>query len=112
MAPALPSLLERELAEYARRVRDRFGPRVRLVRLFGSWARGQATADSDIDLVTVIDDLTISEWREARLIGADVSVFPGPEPLSVLLLSGAQYDELVRDQRRMARDIEDHGIAL
>jgi predicted nucleotidyltransferase len=41
--------------EFARLLRERLGPRVRKIVLFGSRARGDARADSDYDVVVVVD---------------------------------------------------------
>jgi uncharacterized protein len=38
-------------------VRSRFGGRLRQITLFGSQARGDAHADSDVDLLVVVDAL-------------------------------------------------------
>ena len=43
-------------------VKDLYGDRLRAVVLFGSWARGDAGADSDIDLLVVLD--TVESRRE------------------------------------------------
>jgi uncharacterized protein len=51
--------------EFARRVRERLGPRVRNVVLFGSRARGDARVDSDYDDVVV--DRRSPDVREALL---------------------------------------------
>lgn len=45
---------------FADAVRQAFGERVYCIGLQGSRARGEATADSDIDVVVILD-----EWREA-----------------------------------------------
>lgn len=45
---------------FAAAVRQAFGARVYCIGLQGSRARGEATADSDIDVVVILD-----EWREA-----------------------------------------------
>jgi predicted nucleotidyltransferase len=45
-------LVQRALAV----AREAFGPGLRSVALFGSQARGDATAASDVDLVAVVDD--------------------------------------------------------
>ena len=52
--------------EFAQRVRERLGPRVRKVVLFGSRARGDARDDSDYDIVVVVDRRS-PEIREALL---------------------------------------------
>jgi len=52
--------------EFAREVRERLGPRVRKVVLFGSRARGDAREDSDYDDVVVVDRRS-PEVRETLL---------------------------------------------
>jgi hypothetical protein len=42
-------------AEVARDLRELYGDRLRRVILFGSWARGDAHPESDIDLLVVLD---------------------------------------------------------
>src|SRR5687767_4501136 len=54
MSP-LPPVLARALADYRTRLRARYGPRLADVRLFGPWARGEAHADSDVDVLVLID---------------------------------------------------------
>ena len=66
-----------------------YGSRLRRVLLFGSFARGEAGADSDVDLLVVLDRVD-DYWKEReRLIdltwphverhGRDVSAFPVAE---------------------------------
>ncbi len=46
-------------------LRELYGPRLRSVVLFGSWARKDAHPDSDIDLLVVLDRVD-SVWEELR----------------------------------------------
>jgi predicted nucleotidyltransferase len=46
-------------------LRARYGPRLRRVLLYGSWARGDAHPESDIDLLVVLDQMD-SPWDELR----------------------------------------------
>jgi predicted nucleotidyltransferase len=46
-------------------LRTLYGSRLRRVLLFGSWARGDAHPDSDIDLLVVLDTVD-SPWEELR----------------------------------------------
>lgn len=43
------------LKEFRTEVQRLYGKRLRNVVLYGSWARGVATKDSDIDLVVILD---------------------------------------------------------
>lgn len=45
-------------AKVASRALEMFGPQLMSVIVYGSWARGEATAASDIDLLVVLDDTT------------------------------------------------------
>lgn len=63
-ALGLPRIVSRALDELARAVRERFGERVSEIVLFGSYARGGAGEDSDVDVLVVIDALTDREELE------------------------------------------------
>lgn len=68
--PELPELGEAfDPYEVARQVaedlRGLYGDRLRHVILFGSWARGDAHPESDIDLLVVLDRVE-SSWEERR----------------------------------------------
>lgn len=43
------------LKEFRAEVERLYGKRLRNVVLYGSWTRGEATKDSDIDLVVILD---------------------------------------------------------
>ena len=68
--PALPEVSgpfdPHEVArEAAEELRTLYGDRLRQVLLFGSWARGDAHPESDIDLLVVLDQVE-SAWDELR----------------------------------------------
>jgi len=45
-------------------LRERFGRRIADIRLFGSWARGEADEDSDVDVLVVFEEPPTREERE------------------------------------------------
>ena len=47
--------IENILKEFKQEVASLYGSRLKQVLLYGSWARGSATDDSDIDLAIVLD---------------------------------------------------------
>jgi predicted nucleotidyltransferase len=72
--PELPELSgpfdPHELArQVAQDLRGLYGDRLRKVLLFGSWARGDAHPESDIDLLVVLDRMD-STWEELRRMDA------------------------------------------
>jgi hypothetical protein len=64
--PFDPHEVARDVAHDLRRL---YGNRLRRVLLFGSWARGDAHPESDIDLLVVLDHVD-SVWDELRRMDA------------------------------------------
>ena len=44
--------------QYMKALKDAFGDRIRFAGIQGSYGRGEATEDSDIDMVVILDELT------------------------------------------------------
>lgn len=57
----MPPHLRPILLELRARLSTSFGARLQEVRLFGSYARGEATEESDVDVLVLIDHLVPSE---------------------------------------------------
>ena len=57
-------------------LRQTFGPRLRYVGLQGSYLRGEATEDSDLDVMVVLDRLTPADLDQYRAI---LDALPRPE---------------------------------
>ena len=71
LAPADDPKEGRKIAlEAARRLRAAYGDRLQEVVLFGSWARGQAHEESDVDLLVVLDDLADRARERDRIVDA------------------------------------------
>lgn len=80
--------IEAWMEELAGRVTERFGARLLLLGLQGSYGRGEAGEDSDIDVVTVLDRVELCDLDAYRVI---VREMPGGE-LACGFICGA--DEL------------------
>jgi predicted nucleotidyltransferase len=80
--------------------------------LFGSVARGEATSDSDIDLLIVADDLDSPDAHDRlnELI-SDVRSWTGNET-QVVEHSPASWHRLVRAKNPLVAEIRRDGIAL
>jgi predicted nucleotidyltransferase len=81
-------------AEFARLVRERLGPRVRKVVLFGSRARGEGREDSDYDVVVVVDRRS-ADVREA-ILAVEVDLMNRHGSLVACLLRDEQEWEASR----------------
>lgn len=60
--------LENWLAAYMARMEAAFGERITLLGLQGSYRRGEATEESDIDLVAVLDRVELEDLRRYRAL--------------------------------------------
>jgi uncharacterized protein len=111
MAHAIPPSLRPALEAYAGRLRAVFGSRLRDVRLFGSYARGDADEDSDVDILVLIDGLTDLEIGVAAGEAGYVIV-ETLLPLAPLPMSTEHFEELLRRERLLACEIDEQGISL
>ena len=80
--------VDRWLGEFVRRMQESFGERLVFVGHHGSWARGEARPDSDIDTVVVLREVGEDESQRYRDIIGDMT--RGGEAVSGLLLSAAE----------------------
>ncbi|HVW28961.1 MAG TPA: nucleotidyltransferase domain-containing protein [Polyangiaceae bacterium] len=99
------------LARFASLVRSRLGGRVRRITLFGSYARGEANEESDLDVLIVVDDLSSAEGREIAHLAGDVLTEFGLL-ISAFTQSTESWRSLRDRERRIARDIEREGVPL
>ena len=60
--------IERWMAGLREKLTERFGPRLLFLGLQGSYGRGEATQDSDIDVVTVLDRVELPDLDAYRAI--------------------------------------------
>jgi predicted nucleotidyltransferase len=111
MRRTVPLSLRPALDAYATRLRTRFGGRFRELRLFGSYARGEATEHSDVDVLVIVDGLTEMERLtvvdEATAVMLETGLCLAPLPLS-----RDKLEELRRRERALARTLDEEGIPV
>ena len=102
------------LDELVRRVRARYGDRVRKIAFFGSRARGDVTEESDIDVAIVLaGQVGLRERSDINGIAWDVVLaLPAPVELSPRTLGEREYRRLVDEEWRIGLDIEREGVPL
>jgi len=99
------------LADYLSRLRARFGARVLRVILYGSRARGEGDAESDLDVLVVVDG---EDWRFHDAI-ADESVEPWLTHgalISPITMDHKEYEQLQEWQTLFYRNLDRDGIEL
>ena len=60
--------IEKYISCLIARLKDRFGDRLLYVGLQGSYLRGEATESSDLDIMVIIDELSVSDLDSYRAI--------------------------------------------
>jgi uncharacterized protein len=111
MRRRLPQALKLALGEYAERLRGMFGDRRLELRLFGSYARGEAHEDSDVDVLVLVEGLTDLEIGvvagEAAPIIQKFGLALAPLPMSHERLA-----TLRAQKRALASALDREGISL
>ncbi|HEY2030130.1 MAG TPA: nucleotidyltransferase domain-containing protein [Myxococcales bacterium] len=107
----MPALIASALKQLRSALEARFGARLLRMRLFGSYARGEANEDSDVDVFVLLDEVSRQDFRAVLDAAADVSVECLLQ-ISPLVFSAARYAQWKRDERAIVRDIEREGISV
>lgn len=111
MRRRLPQPLKLALGEYAERLRGLFGERLLELRLFGSYARGEAHEDSDVDVLVVVEGLTDLEIGVVAGEAAPIILRTGL-PLAPLPMSSARLAALRSQKRALASALDREGVSL
>ncbi|MDE6281740.1 MAG: nucleotidyltransferase domain-containing protein [Oscillospiraceae bacterium] len=97
--------IESWMKELAGKLTDEFGSRLLFLGLQGSYGRGEATEDSDIDVVTVLDEVELADLDAYRAI---VSAMPEGEKACGFLCGGLELKSWPKyDLLGVARDTRD-----
>jgi predicted nucleotidyltransferase len=88
-------------------VAEMVGNEVDAVLLFGSWARGEAGEDSDVDLAV----LSPADWQGGQRLQCRVTEFLGNR-CDVLTMTSGRFRELLDQGEPVAKDIASDGIVL
>ena len=68
----MPVLIEEWKQQYCAAVQAAFGPRVVFIGLQGSYGRGEAGEHSDIDVVLLLDEVTMDDLKQYRALLAEL----------------------------------------
>jgi uncharacterized protein len=104
--------LDEILAHLKRYLVEAYGERLDRVILFGSQARGDARADSDIDVLIVLADEEVHAFTEINRIGGFVAdlCLEYTVVISTIFTSKAIYES--KRDARFYRNVHREGIVL
>jgi predicted nucleotidyltransferase len=104
--------IQRLLADYRRLLVEHLGERLVQLTLFGSYARGEARTDSDVDVAVVLDriDRHVDRALPAEL-AADLILEHGLV-ITPLVLSVSELEFLHQREDLLAENLDREGIAV
>jgi uncharacterized protein len=107
----LPPLAGSVLERFSTRLSEHFGPRLAEVRLFGSYARGEAQEDSDLDVFVLLDSVDrkdkLAIFEIAGELWAETSLHISPT-----VMDRALFETWRGQERPLLMEIEREGIRL
>jgi predicted nucleotidyltransferase len=111
-APPLPAAVEATLGAFVAGVRGLVGRRAVSIRLFGSYARGDATPESDVDCLVLLDRTDPVAERAITDLSADLTWQLHGVVVSPVVMSVADFNAWKATERRTPLEIEREGVAL
>jgi predicted nucleotidyltransferase len=109
--PSLSPPEAEALEEFTGGVRERLGPRLVGLKLFGSKARGDATADSDLDVLVVVADCRLEAEDAVLDLAFDVNLAHGVY-ISPRVIERSVFEHPVWRLTPFIQALEREGIPL
>jgi len=110
--PHLPPVVQETLDAFVGGVRRKFGSRVAAIRLFGSYARGEAHEESDVDCLVLLDRVDGEDDRAITDLAADLIWQIGGTVISPLVMSVGEFETWQATERRAPLEIAREGLPL
>lgn len=108
---APPRLVQRAVARFARELRRRYRDAVLEVRLFGSFARGEADETSDVDVAVVLESVDWETRRDVIDLATDTGL-AHDLLISPTMFDRETYEAWRRQERALVLDVEREGVPL
>ncbi|MFA4874311.1 MAG: nucleotidyltransferase domain-containing protein [bacterium] len=96
---------------FLERIKQDLGASLKKVVLFGSRARGKGHEDSDIDVLVLVDEMSLEKKHLVWDIACDI-LLDTEIDISPLCMSEAHFTALHDHERLIAKDIDEEGIPL
>lgn len=102
---------EKAIQRFKKRVLDLLGNKVIRFQLFGSRARGEGNEESDIDILILLKEASTQIRGQIFEITADI-LLEFDIDISPLVMDQKKFDDMLRRERLLPREIERDGITL
>jgi predicted nucleotidyltransferase len=109
--PANPAI-QRLLADYRRLLVEHLGERLIRLTLFGSFARGEAGPESDVDVAVVLDRIGNHADRVLPMELAGALIVEHELVLTPLVLSVSELELLHQREDLLAENLDRDGIVI
>lgn len=107
--PRQPAMVDELLHRFGAGLRERLGPRVQRVVLFGSRARGTAMPGSDVDVLVVVDERDPGILDMIYELAAGLSLESGLQ-LSAKVYTAGRFEQAVREGNPFIRRVLQEGV--
>jgi uncharacterized protein len=108
---SIPASVRDVLARFAARVRQDHGAAVLNLRLFGSYARGEAGEGSDIDVLVLLEEVDFARKKQILDVAGDLWLDTGLL-ISPVVMGADLYRTWHRQERGLVMAIEQEGAPL
>ncbi len=105
--------LKNILKKLIKKLTEKHISKIQSIVLFGSYAKGKAVKDSDIDLLFIVSDMKDKNLREA--IERECAGFQHSHNVKVspLITDGKEFKKMLKaEEMNVGKDVREYGIAL
>jgi predicted nucleotidyltransferase len=102
---------ENAIEEFVKRVKEKYGDRIKKIIVFGSYARGEAKEDSDIDVLVITTGRRFEMQKDLSEIVVDILLKTGIY-ISAKALSIEEYNFMKKINTGFYQNIAREGVTI
>lgn len=104
------TLISDILSQVKQVAEKQFGERLKAVRLYGSYARGDENEESDIDILIVLDEIHdyYKDYRKISLQTYEI----GFQYDKIISINLSNYQQYINEETRFIRNVQKDSILL
>ncbi len=99
------------LKQFIEKVKEKYGDKIKKIILFGSYARGEATDESDIDILVITSENRFEMQKSLSEIAVDILLQTGVY-ISAKAVSVEEYSFMKKINTGFYQNIAREGVAL